>query len=112
MSGLLFSQATMFSFDWWTEPLGTWMAWTRATTAFFLFIITCIAAMSVWEYYSPGGNPRRGVFAIDTTRGDRLFISLLGSAFIFIAWIFFVSTWLWWPLLICLAWALFVFKKA
>ena len=26
----------------------------------------------------PGGNPRHGIFAIDTTRGDRLFISLLG----------------------------------
>jgi len=110
MSGLLFSQVAMFSFDWWTEPLGTWMAWTRATAVFFLFIVSCIAAMYVWEYYSPGGNPRRGVFAIDTTRGDRLFISLLGSAFIFIAWIFFVSTLLWWPLVICLIWAVFVFK--
>lgn len=111
MTGLIFSQAALFSFDWWTEPLGSWMAWTRATVAFFLFIAACIAGMSVWEYYSPGGNPRRGVFAIDTTRGDRLFISLLGSAFIFITWIFFVSTWLWWPLGICLIWAVFVFRK-
>jgi predicted small integral membrane protein len=111
MSTLLFSQAAFFSFDWWTEPLGTWMAWTRATSAFFLFIIACIAAMSYWEYCSPGGDPRRGIFAIDTTRGDRLFISLLGSAFIFIAWIYFVSTVLWWALAICVLWALFVFWK-
>ena len=108
---LIMLQSAVFSADWWTEPLGSWMAWTRTTAAFFIFIITCIAAMGVWEYFSPGGNLRRGVFAIDTTRGDRLFLSLLGSAFIFIAWIFFVSTWLWWPLCICIVWAVFVFWK-
>ena len=102
--------ATLFSFDWWTAPLGTWMAWTRATIAFLLFIFTCIAAMGVWEYYSPGGAPRRGVFALDTTRGDRLFISLLGSAFIFIGWLFLFGTHLWWPLAICIVWAVFVFR--
>ncbi|MEO0329002.1 MAG: DUF2160 domain-containing protein [Pseudomonadota bacterium] len=111
MSGLLFSQVALFSFDWWTQPLGTWMAWTRVTAAFFLFIVACITAMSVWEYYRPGGDPRRGIFAIDTTRGDRLFISLLGSAFICIGWIFFFGTALWWPLCICIVWAVFVFRK-
>lgn len=102
--------AVIFSFQWWTEPLGTWMAWTRATVAFFVFILVCIGAMGVWEYFSPGGNPRRGVLALDTTRGDRLFVSLLGSAFIFIAWLFFIGAPLWWPLLICLAWAAWVFR--
>ncbi len=108
---MLMFQSALFSVDWWTEPLGSWMAWTRATAAFFIFIFACIAAMGIWEYKVPGGNPRRGVFALDTTRGDRLFLSLLGSAFIFIAWIFFVSTTLWWPLLICILWAVFVFRK-
>lgn len=101
----------MLSAKWWTQPLGTWMAWTRATAAFFIFIVACITAMGVWEYYRPGGNPRRGVLAIDTTRGDRLFISLLGSAFIFIAWLYFVGTPLWWALPVALAWAVFVFRK-
>ena len=101
----------MFSAKWWIQPLGTWMAWTRATAAFFIFIVACITAMGVWEYYQPGGSPRRGVFAIDTTRGDRLFISLLGSAFIFIAWLYVMGAPLWWPLLIALAWAVFVFRK-
>ena len=100
----------MFGLKWWTEPLGTWMAWTRATAAFFVFIAACISAMGVWEYYRPGGNPRRGIFAIDTTRGDRLFISLLGSGFIFMAWLFLFGTPLWWPMVICLLWALFVFR--
>jgi predicted small integral membrane protein len=102
--------SVIFGYQWWTEGLGTWMAWTRATIAFFVFVSACIAAMGLWEYVSPGGNPRHGVFSLDTTRGDRLFISLLGSAFIFIAWLFFVGTPLWWPLLICLAWAVFVFR--
>ena len=108
---LVLLQSAIFSVEWWTEPLGSWMAWTRATAAFFMFIVACIGAMGIWEYYSPGGNPRRGIFAIDTTRGDRLFLSLLGSAFIFIAWIFFVGTVLWWPLGICCIWAIFVFLK-
>ncbi len=100
-----------FSANWWIQPLGTWMAWTRATAAFFIFIVSCIAAMGVWEYCRPGGAPRHGVFAIDTTRGDRLFISLLGSAFIFIAWLYLFGSPLWWPLLIALVWAGFVFRK-
>jgi predicted small integral membrane protein len=102
--------AALFSIQWWTEPLGTWMAWTRASIGFFVFIGVAIATMGAWEKAVPGGAPRRGIFAIDTTRGDRLFISLLGSAFIFIAWLFFFGTPLWWPLLIVLVWFVFVFR--
>ena len=102
-------EAALFSFQWWTEPLGTWMAWTRATIAFFLFVFACIATMGIWEFFSPGGNPRNGVLSLTTTRGDRLFISLLGSAYIFIAWLFFLGTPLWWPLALCAVWAVFVF---
>ena len=58
----------------------SWMAWTWPTAAFFLFILLCFIVMSVWEYYSPGGGPRHGILGLDTTRGDRLFISLLGTA--------------------------------
>jgi len=88
----------------------TWMAWTWPTIAFFIFIALCIASMVVWEYYRPGGDPRRGIFLIDTTRGDRLFISLLGSAFIFLAWLGLVSTTLWGPVLISIVWAVVVFR--
>ena len=102
--------AVLFSFQWWTEPLGTWMAWTRATAAFFLFIAASIAAMGVWEYYVPGGAPRRGLFAIDTTRGDRLFITLLGSAFILLGWLFFFFAPLWWATLISFVFAIAVFR--
>jgi predicted small integral membrane protein len=88
----------------------SWMAWTWPTAAFFGFIALCLVTMTVWELKSPGGAPRHGVLGLDTTRGDRLFISLLGSAFIFIAWLGLMGTPLWAPLGIAIVWAAFVFR--
>jgi predicted small integral membrane protein len=90
--------------------LTSWMAWTWQTAAFFGFIVLCLIAMSVWESYSPGGAPRRGILKLDTTRGDRLFISLLGSAFIFLAWLGIFGLPLWAPLGIAVVYAFAVFK--
>jgi predicted small integral membrane protein len=87
-----------------------WMAWTWPTAAFFLFIAVCLAAMIIWEKLSPGYGPRYGVLGLHTTRGDRLFISLLGSAFIFLGWLAFYGTPLWGGLVISLLWAGFVFR--
>jgi len=86
-----------------------WMAWTWPTAAFFVFIFLCLVGMTVWDIYSPGGAPRRGILHLDTTRGDRLFISLLGSAFIFLAWLGLAGTPLWAPLAIAVAYAIAVF---
>ncbi|OED39237.1 hypothetical protein AB833_17080 [Chromatiales bacterium (ex Bugula neritina AB1)] len=72
-----------------------WMAWTWPTAGFFLFILACLITMSIWERISPGGNPRHGILGLDTTRGDRLFISLLGSAFIHLAWLGFFGAPVW-----------------
>ena len=88
----------------------SWMAWTWPTAAFFAFILACLIGMTVWEIASPGGAPRRGILGLDTTRGDRLFISLLGSAFIFLAWIGLVNTTLYAPLVIALIYAGVVFR--
>ena len=88
----------------------SWMAWTWPTAAFFAFILLCLVTMSVWEFYSPGGAPRHGILGLDTTRGDRLFISLLGSAFIFLAWLAFMGPPLWWPLGIAIVYAIAVFR--
>ena len=65
----------------------SWMAWTWPTAGFFIFIGCAIATMILWEVLSPGGNPRFGILRLNTTRGDRLFISLLGSAFIHLGWL-------------------------
>jgi len=88
----------------------SWMAWTWPTAAFFVFILLVLAAMTVWELRRPGGAPRRGVLGLDTTRGDRLFISLLGSAFIFLGWLGIVGTPLWGALAISLVFAGLVFR--
>jgi predicted small integral membrane protein len=103
---------TLFSPEWWQHSIGTWMAWTPATAAFFIYIFASIAAMGVWEYHSPGGNPRRGVFGLDTTRGDRLFMTHLGSCFIFLGWLLFYGTPLWGALVISILWGIFVFRLA
>jgi predicted small integral membrane protein len=88
----------------------SWMAWTWPTAAFFAFIFLALVAMSVWEWYVPGGTPRYGIIGLQTTRGDRLFISLLGSAFIFLAWLGLMGTPLWGALAISLIYAFIVFR--
>ena len=98
---------------WWTEPLfdGFWMAWTRATLAVFIFIFASIALMGLLEYRRPGGAERTGVLGLTTTRGDRLFISLLGTVYIFLAWLGLIGMPLWVPLGLAIAWAAFCFSK-
>jgi len=102
-------------FDW-TAPafkdtsLG-WMAWTPATLAFFATIFALIALMGFLEWRRPGGASRDGVLGLTTTRGDRLFISLLGAAWIFMAWLWLAGTPVWGALGLALAWAAFVFWK-
>ena len=58
-----------------------WMAWTVPTAIFFATIALIIAGMTAWEIASPS-VPRRGFLPLVTTRGDRLFIGLLGSAYL------------------------------
>ena len=89
----------------------SWMAWTWPTAAFFLVVVASIIAMGLWERVSPGGNPRRGIFGIDTTRGDRLFISWLGTGFIGLGWLGFYGSPLWGALVLAILWWVFVFKK-
>jgi predicted small integral membrane protein len=75
----------------------SWMAWTVPTAAFFVAIALILAAMTVWQVLSPT-TERRGLLPMATTRGDRLFIGLLGSAFIHLAWIGLTGFSLWWAL--------------
>jgi predicted small integral membrane protein len=63
-----------------------WMAWTGPTAALFAILIGLIVAMLVWELISPT-VARRGFLPMPTTRGDRLFVSLLATAFILMAWL-------------------------
>lgn len=88
----------------------SWMAWTWQTALFFVVIAALLVAMVVWELRVPGGAPRRGILTLDTTRGDRLFIALLGSAFIHLGWLGIVGHPLWIATVLSLVFAAAVFR--
>ncbi|HIP77816.1 MAG TPA: hypothetical protein EYH07_05065 [Kiloniellaceae bacterium] len=88
----------------------SWMAWTWQTATFFSVIALLLVGMTVWEWRRPGGSPRRGILGLDTTRGDRLFISLLGSAYIHLAWLALATGPLWIATIIAVIYALAVFR--
>ena len=68
----------------------SWMVWTLPTAIFFSSIAAMLAGMTVWEIRSPSVE-RKGFLPISTTRGDRLFISLLSAAFIHLGIVGFTS---------------------
>lgn len=98
----------------WTAPLWPdfWMAWTPATLAVFIGIFSAIAVIGILEvFWFRDGLERRGILGLTTTLGDRLFITLLGSAYIFLAWLGLFGQPVWTPLFIALGWGVFVFWK-
>lgn len=86
-----------------------WMAWTWPTAIFFAVIAGLLIVFSIIGLRRPE-TPRRGILQIDTTRGDRLFITLLGSAFINLIWLGFGIAPQPWALLACLVYAAAVFR--
>ena len=86
-----------------------WMAWTVPTAIFFATIALIIAGMTAWEIASPS-VPRRGFLPLVTTRGDRLFIGLLGSAYLHLAWIAATDASLWIALALAAAWMAVVMR--
>jgi predicted small integral membrane protein len=87
----------------------TWMAWTWQTALFFCVIASLLLLMIVLAVWRPE-TERVGVLRIPTTRGDRLFVSLLGTAFINLAWLGLVGPELWWALGLSLVYAAAVFR--
>jgi predicted small integral membrane protein len=67
-----------------------WMAWTPITAAFFVTLGLVLATM-IWLAQRRPEVERVGVLGIPTTRGDRLFLSLVLAAVIHLAWIGFVG---------------------
>ncbi len=86
-----------------------WMAWTWPTAIFFMVIAGLLITFSILAIKFPE-TPRKGVLQIETTRGDRLFITLLGSAFINLAWLGVVGAHQPYAMLVCLLYALAVFR--
>ena len=86
-----------------------WMAWTLPTGIFFATIASLLVAMTIWQLRSPSPE-RRGLLPLKTTRGDRLFIGLLGSAYIQLLWLGLTSASLWVSLGIAVVWMVLVMR--
>jgi len=68
-----------------------WMAWTPPTAIFFVLLSATLAVMT-WLAVAYPEAERVGILRIATTRGDRLFISLIMTAVIHLLWIGLVGT--------------------
>ncbi len=86
-----------------------WMAWTWPTAAFFAVIAGLLVTFTILAIRYPE-TPRVGVLRIETTRGDRLFITLLGSAFINLAWLGLTDLSQWYGFALSLVYAAAVFR--
>lgn len=63
-----------------------WMVWTTPVAVFFTCVVLMLIGMTVWEIKSPTVE-RKGFLPMRTTRGDRLFVGLLGAAYINLAFV-------------------------
>jgi predicted small integral membrane protein len=68
-----------------------WMAWTLPTAIFFALLALTLTVMT-WLAAAYPEAERVGALRIPTTRGDRLFVSLLLAAVIHLLWIGLVGT--------------------
>jgi predicted small integral membrane protein len=85
------------------------MAWTWPTATFFTSIVLMLTAMTALELVWPTVE-RRGFLPIRTTRGDRLFIGLLGAAYIHLAWLGLTDLTLWHGSVLALIWGAIVMR--
>ena len=64
----------------------SWMAWTWQTALFFAVLFATLVVMTLLAAFRPE-TERIGILGLPTTRGDRLFLTLLGAAFIHLGWL-------------------------
>jgi predicted small integral membrane protein len=88
-----------------------WMAWTWQTAIFFGFVAIALIILTLLAIYRPE-TPRKGILWFPTTRGDRFFVSMVGSAFIFIAWMRLGGGSLWYPLGMSVLYGIAMFRFA
>ncbi len=88
-----------------------WMAWTWQTAIFFGSIACSLVILTLLAIRRPE-TPRRGILRFATTRGDRFFVSLVGSAYIFVLWIRLGGNVLWYPLAVSVLFGAAMFRYA
>ena len=86
-----------------------WMAWTLPTATFFGSIALVLLLMGIWELRSPCVE-RKGFLPIVASRGERLFIGLLGSAYLHLLVIGATSWNLWVASALSVVWLLVVMR--
>jgi predicted small integral membrane protein len=98
-----------------------WMAWTPPVAVFFMGVALLLAIMTWLEIRFPT-TARKGFLPLVTTRGDRMFIGLLGAAYLHLAFLGlagWLARWLnlsedpgiWWATALCMIWLVFVLRK-
>ncbi|HEX2529606.1 MAG TPA: DUF2160 family membrane protein [Geminicoccus sp.] len=85
------------------------MAWTSPVAIFFVAIAAMLAAMTALQFAWPTAE-RRGFLPMTTTRGDRLFIGLLGAAWIHLLWLSLFAAPLWWASIVAVLWFVIVLR--
>ncbi|QUJ69803.1 DUF2160 domain-containing protein (plasmid) [Photobacterium sp. GJ3] len=86
-----------------------WMAWTLPSALFFISIAGLLLTMTVFEILKPCVE-RKGFLPIHTTRGDRLFIGLLSSAYIHLIFIGMTDLSIWIPFTLSVLWLAIVLR--
>lgn len=86
-----------------------WMAWTTPTAIFFISIACMLVGMTVWQIKAPSIE-RKGFLPIKTTPGDRLFIGLLGSAYIHLAWLGLTGLSIWIAFVLAVIWMIVLMR--
>jgi predicted small integral membrane protein len=88
-----------------------WMAWTWQTALFFSLVALALIILTLLAIYRPE-TPRAGILRFPTTRGDRFFVTLIGSAFIFVFWFRLGGGALWYPLAASAVYGVAMFRFA
>jgi predicted small integral membrane protein len=94
----------------WLATTFAWMAWTWQTGLLFVALFSTLAVMTVLAVRHPEVE-RLGVLSIATTRGDRLFLSILSAAIIHILWLALLGApLLWGATVLSVIWAIGIFR--
>jgi predicted small integral membrane protein len=63
-----------------------WMAWTPGTALFVAGVLVFLVAITALAVLRPS-VPRKGFLPIETARGDRIYVGLLGPALVMILFV-------------------------
>ena len=86
-----------------------WMAWTTPTAIFFVAVFVMLGTMVIVSIRSPS-LARKGFLPIVTTRGDRLYIGLITTAFINVFWLGLTDLTQLGAVAICVVWLIVVLR--